>query len=178
MSKNAIETIIGALVLLIAAGFAVFAYNSSNMNPVEGYSVQARFSSVEGIGVGSDVRIGGIKVGVVGAMDLDPKTYEAMLTLQLRDEVQVPQDSTAAVVSAGLLGSKFVQLTPGGAEESLKEGDEISFTQSSVNIESLIGKMVHSGGGVEEGGDAAISPSVDAEEDTDKATDAGLPSLE
>ncbi len=174
MNKNAIETIIGALVLVIAAGFAVFAYQSSNLKPVEGYSVKARFASVDGLGVGSDVRIGGIKIGVVNTMDLDPKTYEALLTLQLREDIKLPEDSNAAVVSAGLLGSKFVEIAPGGAEEMLKEGDEITFTQSSVNFETLLGKMVHSGGGVEEEAPAGD----DVTPNTDKASDVGQPTLE
>lgn len=175
-NRNSIETIIGALVLLVAGGFAFFAYESSNLKPIDGYAVKARFSSVDGLGTGSEVRIGGIKIGVVTAMDIDPKTYEALITLQLRDNIKLPEDSNAAVVSAGLLGSKFVELSPGGAEEMLKPGAEIAFTQSSVNIESLIGKMVHSGGGVEEK-DAEAAPTP-AESSLDKAKDAGLPTLE
>jgi phospholipid/cholesterol/gamma-HCH transport system substrate-binding protein len=172
-NKNAIETIIGAFVLLIAAGFAVFAYQSSNMKPVEGYALKARFSSVDGIGMGSEVRIGGIKVGVVSDLDIDPKTYEALLTIQMREAIKIPEDSNAGVVSSGLLGNKFVEITPGGAEEMLAENGEISFTQSSVNLESLIGKMVHSGGGVEEkDAETTVSP-----EDS-KAENVGLPALE
>lgn len=173
-NRNTIETIIGALVLLVAAGFAFFAYQSSNMKPVDGYSVKARFASVDGIGTGSEVRIGGIKVGVVSDLDIDPQTYEALLTLQLRDRIKVPEDSNAGVVSSGLLGSKYIEITPGGAEEMLQAGGEIAFTQSSVNIESLIGKMVHSGGGVE----AEVDASAETDGDADKAKDAGLPSLE
>ena len=172
MSRNILETIVGALVLVIAIGFGFFAYNSSNMKSVDGYELFARFSSVDGLGIGSEVRIGGIKIGVVSEMDLDEKTYEATITMQIRDNVQVPDDSTAAVVSAGLLGSKFVEIAPGGSEEMLEDEAEIAFTQSSVNIESLIGKMVHSGGGVEE------DSSKDVAVDSEKAKDAGLPSLE
>jgi phospholipid/cholesterol/gamma-HCH transport system substrate-binding protein len=173
-NRNSIETIIGALVLVVAIGFAFFAYESSNLKPVNGYSIKARFSSVDGLGSGSDVRIGGIKVGVVSAMDIDPKTYEALLTLQLRDNIKVPDDSNASVVSSGLLGSKFVELTPGGSEVMLKADDEIAFTQSSVNFETLIGKMVHSGGGVDEKPTSDDATATDA----DKAKDAGLPTLE
>ncbi len=149
MNKNIVETLTGAAVLIIAIGFAIITYGRSNLQPVDGYSLQARFSSVDGIGTGSDVRIGGIKVGVVSEMELDPKTYEAVITLQLRDEVQIPEDSSAGIVSSGLLGNKYVAITPGGMEEMLGDGDEIAFTQSAVNIETLIGKMVHSGGGLE-----------------------------
>lgn len=158
MSKNVVETLTGAAVLIVAIGFGVFAYNKSNLKPVDGYALKARFANVDGIGGGSDVRIGGIKVGVVAEMDLDPETYEALVTLQLKDGVPVPEDSSAGIVSSGLLGSKYVAITPGGMDEILNDGDEIAFTQSSVNIETLIGKMVHSGGGVEEGAAPAAAP--------------------
>jgi phospholipid/cholesterol/gamma-HCH transport system substrate-binding protein len=172
MSKNILETIVGALVLLIAFGFGLFAYNSSNMKSVDGYELKARFSSADGLGLGSEIRIGGIKIGVVSDMDLDTKTYEAIITMQVREDVEVPDDSTAAVVSSGLLGSKYVEIAPGGSETMLEDEAEIAFTQSSVNIESLIGKMVHSGGGVEEESKEDAAPA------TEKARDAGLPSLE
>jgi len=150
MNKTMLETIVGAAVLLVALFFSYFAYTDSNLKKIDGYDLTARFNNVDGIGNGSEVRIGGIKVGQVLKMDIDPKTFEAILTLQLRDDVKIPEDSTAAVVSSGLLGGKYISIEPGGAEDDLTAGGEISFTQSSVNFESLIGKMVHSGGGVEE----------------------------
>ncbi len=150
MNKTKLETIVGAAVLGVALSFSYFAYNSSNLKEIDGYTVNARFNSVDGIGNGSEVRIGGIKVGQVVEMDLDPKSYEAVVSIQLREDVKLPEDSTAAIVSASLLGGKYVNVEPGGMEDLLGDGDEISFTQSSVNFESLIGKMVHSGGGVED----------------------------
>lgn len=170
MSKNVVETIVGAAVLCVAIGFGVFAYQSSNLKPVDGYEVKARFASVDGVGIGSDIRIGGIKVGVISDMNLDNTTYEAMLTLQLRDEVKLPEDSTAAIVSAGLLGSKYVEIQPGGTDEMLADGDEIAFTQSSVNFEALLGKMVHSGGGVDSGSDDSESDSAEDSDNNDAAT--------
>ncbi|MDG1286133.1 MAG: outer membrane lipid asymmetry maintenance protein MlaD [Rickettsiales bacterium] len=149
MNKTKLETLVGTAVIGIALSFSYFAYNSSNLKEIEGYTVNARFNSVDGIGSGSEVRIGGIKIGQVVEMDLDPKSYEAVVSLQLREDIKLPEDSTAAIVSASLLGGKYVSVEPGGMEDMLGDGDEISFTQSSVNFESLIGKMVHSGGGVE-----------------------------
>ena len=168
MNKNMVETLVGAVVLLVTLGFGVFAYQSSNLKPVDGYALTARFSNVDGVGTGSEVRIGGIKVGVISDMTLDDATYEALLTLQLRDGVKLPEDSTAAIVSAGLLGSKYVDIQPGAMDDMLQEGDEISFTQSSVNFESLLGKMVHSGGGVE--GEADAGGDDELMEDTPAAS--------
>lgn len=159
MSKNAVETIVGAAVLCVAIGFGYYATNEINLNPDSGYKVSARFSNVDGIGNGSEVRIGGIKVGVVSDMDLDPKTYEALINLNINRGIKVPEDSSANIVSSGLLGSKYVSIAPGASDEILVGGDEISFTQSSINIETLIGKMVHSGGGIENSDDVSGSNS-------------------
>lgn len=157
MKKTMLETVVGAAVIAVTVGFSYFAYTGSNLKEIDGYTVSARFNSVDGIGNGSEVRIGGIKVGQVTEMDLDTESYEAIINLQLREDVKLPEDSSAAIVSASLLGGKYVNIEPGGMEDMLADGDEISFTQSSVNFESLIGKMVHSGGGVEEDDDADSS---------------------
>ncbi len=148
MGRNLIETVMGGVVLIVAAGFLIFAYQSSNVKPIEGYTLNATFDSVAGLALGSDVRIGGIKIGVVKAMEIDPKSYRANITMQIKEGIQVPLDSTAAVVSDGLLGGKYITLEAGGDEAMLEEGQSIEFTQSSVNLEELIGKMVFSGGGV------------------------------
>jgi phospholipid/cholesterol/gamma-HCH transport system substrate-binding protein len=168
MGRNLIETVMGAVVLMVAAGFLIFAYQSSSMKPVVGYTVNAKFDTVAGLALGSDVRVGGIKVGVVSDLQLDPKTYQAVVTLQVSEKTQIPSDSTAAVVGDGLLGSKYIKIEAGGDDAMLKEGGTIEFTQSSVNLEDLIGKMVFSGGGVDKskaGGDEksqAASPNAPA----------------
>ncbi len=149
MGKNLFETIMGTLVLMLAAGFMSFAYQSSNLKPVEGYPIKAKFDTVAGIGLGSDVRIGGIKIGVVGDMELDPATYKALLTMQVRSGIKIPVDSSAAVVSDGLLGNKYIKIEPGADDKMLAGNETITYTQSAVNLEELIGKMVFSGGGVD-----------------------------
>jgi phospholipid/cholesterol/gamma-HCH transport system substrate-binding protein len=160
MQKNIIETIVGAAVIAVAGGFLAFAYNSSDISKgsSDGYTVRAKFANATGINVGSDVRVGGIKVGVVSDMKLDPETYEAIAYLFVNDDNKLPKDSSAAIASAGLLSEKFVQLTPGGDEDMLKDGGRIEFTQSSVSLEELIGKFVFSGGGVDKGGKPAEEP--------------------
>jgi phospholipid/cholesterol/gamma-HCH transport system substrate-binding protein len=155
MANNAIETVMGAVVLAVAGGFLYFAYANSNVKQIDGYEITADFSNITGIAVGSDVRIGGIKVGVVEGMKLDPQSYQAIATLRVRDDVKLPTDSSAAIQSAGLLGDKFIALEPGGDDANMKQGDRIQMTQSSVSIEEMIGKFAFSGGGVDKGGDDA-----------------------
>ena len=149
MQKNVIETIMGAVVLLVAVFFLSFAYRNSSVRVDDGYVVSGRFSNAAGITLGSDVRVGGIKVGVVTDMKLDPQSYEAIIFMQVGHTTKMPKDSSAAIVSSGLLGEKYIQLTPGGDEAMLADGGKIEFTQSSVNLEELIGKFVFSGGGVD-----------------------------
>lgn len=149
MGKNLIETVIGAVVILVAVGFLAFAYQSSSMKPVDGYTVLAKFDSASGLSTGSDVRIGGIKVGVVSEMTLDPQTYQAVIAMDIKEATKIPADSTASIVGDGLLGSKYVSIEPGGDEKTLADEDTLSFTQSSVNLETLIGKFMFSGGGVD-----------------------------
>ncbi|MBN8531569.1 MAG: outer membrane lipid asymmetry maintenance protein MlaD [Alphaproteobacteria bacterium] len=149
MRANHIETVMGLVVLAVAGGFLTFAYKSSHVSTQGGYTVSAKFDSVDGLGTGSDVRIGGVKIGTVSDIRLEPDTYKAAVSLGLAKDVKIPADSTAAIVSDGLLGSKYLSITPGGDEKNLKNGEVISYTQSSVNLEQLIGKFMFSGGGVD-----------------------------
>ena len=152
MANNAIETVMGAVVLVVAGSFLYFAYNNSNVKKIDGYAVSASFSNISGIAPGSDVRIGGIKIGVVEKLALDPASYQALATLRIRNDVKLPKDSTAAVRSTGLIGDKFLAVDPGGDDANIADGGKISYTQPSVSIEELIGKFVFSGGGADKGG--------------------------
>jgi len=146
MQKNIVETLIGAIVLLAAATFLFFAYQKSGVSVENGYKITAKFTNASGVALGSDVRIGGIKVGVVSDLGLDPKTYQALVTMQIRNSTKLPTDSSAAITGDGLLGGKFLQLTPGGDDEMLTNGGVIEYTQSAVNLEEMIGKFMFSGG--------------------------------
>ncbi|MCH7931212.1 MAG: outer membrane lipid asymmetry maintenance protein MlaD [Proteobacteria bacterium] len=147
MGRNLVETLIGAAVLVVAVVFIAYAYNRSNVATVEGYEVFARFSSVEGLKVGDDVRISGIKVGSIIDQSLDPGFFQAVVRMSIEPSVELPEDTTAAVTSEGLLGGKFLALDPGGADELIPPGGEIKITQSSINIEGLIGKFIYGAGG-------------------------------
>jgi phospholipid/cholesterol/gamma-HCH transport system substrate-binding protein len=149
MHKNILETLIGAIVLIVAFAFLSFAYKGSQLHMEGGYKVSARFGNASGIALGSDVRVGGVKVGTVTDLSLDANSYQAVVTMQLSSATKMPKDSSAAIVGNGLLGEKYVQLTPGGDDKMLGDGDKIAFSQSSVNLEELIGKFMFSGGGVD-----------------------------
>ena len=144
MQKNTLETIVGFLVLLVAALFFYDAYKITQLSYGHegGYNVKAKFEKVDGLNVGGDVKIGGIKIGKVLAMDLDPRTYQAITTFKLKKEVKIPVDSTAIVTSDSFLGGKYVSITPGAETSYLKNNDTMEFTQSPVNLESLLGKFI------------------------------------
>lgn len=147
MKQNVIETVIGFVILVIAGWFFVYAYNVNRMNAdSDGYVLTARFQNAEGIVIGSDIMTAGIKIGEVYDMTLDRETFFAVMQLKINKGIQIPKDSQAAVVSSGFLGGKFVAIAPGASDVDLKDNDTITFTQSSVNIESLIGKFMYSYG--------------------------------
>lgn len=147
MAGNTIESIIGAIVLLVAGGFLAFAYSSTDIGTVDGYVLNARFDSIDGLNVGDDVRMSGIKVGSIIAQKLDTETFEAVVTLSVRPSVRLPDDTSAKITSDGLLGGHYLSIEPGGDEEFLAPGDRIQYTQGSVDLMGLIGKAVVSVGG-------------------------------
>lgn len=149
MRGNVVEALLGAVVLVVAAGFLVFAYSSTEVGSVEGYEVSAKFDRVDGLVVGSDVRLGGIKIGTIVDQTLEPDTYLAIVRMSIDPDIRLPADSSAEIVSDGLLGGRYLSLVPGGAEEMLATGDEIRFTQSPVSLESLIGRLIFSQGEAE-----------------------------
>ncbi|HEX6442581.1 MAG TPA: outer membrane lipid asymmetry maintenance protein MlaD [Stellaceae bacterium] len=155
MRGNVIEAVMGAVVLVVAAVFLFFAYNTSQVRAVSGYEVWANFERVDGIREGSDVRISGIKVGSVVSENLDPKTFLATVRVSVDPSVKLPDDTVAEIVSAGLLGDKYLSLVPGGSDKTIEPGGQIRYTQSSVSLEHMIGQMIFTApGGKKEGGEA------------------------
>ena len=147
MKQNIIETIIGFAVLIIAFLFLIFAYKTgSSMTNAKGYQLTASFQSAEGISVGSDVMISGIKIGNVKKIFLDPTSYFATVYLNVNENVKIPKDSKAQVVTSGLLVGKYIAIVPGNDNDDLTPNEEIKYTQSAINIESLINKIVSSFG--------------------------------
>jgi phospholipid/cholesterol/gamma-HCH transport system substrate-binding protein len=152
MQNSLVETLIGAAVIAIAVLFFFFAYSSTGAAPVSGYDVLAKFNRVDGVNIGTDVRLAGIKVGTVSRLSLDPKTYSAVATITLGNDVKLPDDSSVRITSEGLLGSQYLSVEPGASMDYIKPGGEIENTQGSVDLIGLLGKFAFgpSGGG---GGD-------------------------
>lgn len=142
MKRNVIETVMGAVVLMVAGLFLVFAYNSADLQSVGGYTITARFNAVDGLATGNDIRVGGVKVGSVVDQKIDTNDYRAVVRMTIRPDVRLPMDTTAVVSSDGLLGGKYIRLDPGSADSMLQEGAELTNTQDIVSLEEMLGKVI------------------------------------
>jgi phospholipid/cholesterol/gamma-HCH transport system substrate-binding protein len=142
MGKNLVETLMGAVVLVVAGMFLAFAYSTADIRPVRGYALTAKFERIDGVRLGTDVKLSGIKVGSVVGQSLDPETYQAVLTLTVESGIKLPVDTVAQISSEGLLGGSFVQLVPGAEDTMLAAGGQIKFTQAPVNLVQMLGKFM------------------------------------
>ena len=161
MGKNLVETLIGAAVLAVAVVFLVFAYDKGGFRTVEGYVLTGKFDRVDGLSEGSDVRMSGIKIGTVTRQEIDPATYLAVVTVNIRPDIKLPTDSSAQIASDGLLGDRYLSLQAGAAEEMLQPGQEIQHTQGSVDIVSLVGRLIFSQTGNKEPADCGATSGPD-----------------
>src|SRR5258708_8190098 len=146
MGRNLMEMVMGAVVLLVAGIFLAFAYSHSNLKTVQGYNLTARFERIDGVNPGTDVRISGIRVGTVLSERLDPERFVAIVTMAIDASIKLPIDTIAEVSTEGLLGGRFMALVPGGADEVLKPGDEIKYTQAPAAVVQLLGRFIFSVG--------------------------------
>jgi phospholipid/cholesterol/gamma-HCH transport system substrate-binding protein len=146
MQRNTLETVIGAIVLLAAAGFVTLAYEAADIKGNGGYEIIAEFGSTGGLSVGDDVRISGIKVGRITEQSLDPITYSARIAMAIAPDIEIPADSSARITAASLLGGNYLELMPGAEDEMLAAGAVIYDTRDPVSISDLLGKMVFSSG--------------------------------
>jgi phospholipid/cholesterol/gamma-HCH transport system substrate-binding protein len=142
--RNVAEVLAGLLVLLVAAGFLAYALATSGAASVPGYRLTAEFDRIDGLTVGSDVRMAGVKVGSVTATAIDPKTYLANVDFTVQRNLQLPTDSSAAITSQSLLGGDYLSLVPGGSEQMIPPGGRVTITQGSVSLEDLLGKFIFS----------------------------------
>lgn len=142
MGRNPLETIMGAVVLIVAGLFLTFAYRTADLGEVRGYPVVATFTKVGGLSTGADVRISGIKVGTVSGQRLDPETFQAVMTMSILPSVRLPVDTVASVASDGLLGGKFVKLEPGRATDVVADGGAITRTRDYQSVEDLVGEII------------------------------------
>ena len=141
---NAAEVLAGAAVLVVAGGFLAFAVVHSGRSATTGYQLKAQFDHIDGLSVGNDVRLAGVKVGSIIDERIDPKTFLAVVTLTVSSALELPKDTSAEIDSDSLLGGKYISLSPGGDNTMLKPGQTITITQSSVSLEQLLGKFIFS----------------------------------
>ena len=146
MTRNTIETVMGAVVLLVAAGFVWLGLSVAGVQSSGGNRLHAEFGGIGGLGVGDEVRISGIAVGKVVATDLDTEKFNARVTLAIDERINLPSDSAARIVASSLLGGNHVEILPGFEDESLADGDTIFDTRDPVNLTDLLGRAVFSGG--------------------------------
>ncbi|WP_209505747.1 MULTISPECIES: outer membrane lipid asymmetry maintenance protein MlaD [unclassified Ruegeria] len=142
-THNWTEVVVGGVVLAGALAFGVYASQSTGLSQgAAGYELGASFRSLEGVGVGTDVRLAGVKIGTVTGVKLNPDTYRADTTFSVAEGVLVPDDSAIVISSEGLLGGNFVEVMPGGSPFFFEPGDEIQDTQGAVSLISLLVKFV------------------------------------
>jgi len=143
MAENTTEVLVGGVVLAAAIGFGAYAAQIAGVSGgAANYPLTASFRSLEGVGVGSDVRLAGVKVGTVTDVDLNMDTFRADTIVAVNNGVEIPDDSAIIISSEGLLGGNFVEIVPGGSPFFFEEGDEITDTQGAVSLISLLLKFV------------------------------------
>lgn len=142
MGNQLAETLVGAVVLVVAALFLTYSLGVSGRGATGGYEVRAEFASVEGLSRGAEVRLSGVRIGAVSDITLDPETYQAEVRLRLDRNVPLPADSTLMLQNEGLLGGVFLAFEPGAEMEMLAAGDQVIYTQGAVDIWRLLQDLV------------------------------------
>jgi phospholipid/cholesterol/gamma-HCH transport system substrate-binding protein len=154
MNKNIIETVMGGVVLVVALGFVGFVFKSTSVERVDGYQVIAQFDDASGLIAGTDVRLAGVKIGTVAGQHLDTELFTAVVTLNVNDAIKLPADTSARIISDGLLGGNYVALEPGGDDANIEPDGEILYTQGAINVVDLLGRFVFSAAEDSTGGEA------------------------
>ncbi len=155
------ETGVGAVVLIAAGAFLFYALGHANGGGSGGgYELTARFGDVGSLTAGADVRVAGVKVGSVSAIELDPKSYLAKAHIQIQPQIKVPSDSTIKITSDGLLGGQHVAITPGGASDDMKPGAEFQNAQGAVDLFGLIGQAIRPQSGGASSGSNTTAPAA------------------
>jgi phospholipid/cholesterol/gamma-HCH transport system substrate-binding protein len=135
MKRSLPETVLGAVVVLVAGAFLTYSYRVADVGTGSG---------VGGLKPGDNIQVSGVKVGRVAAVELVPDSYLARVHLNIRDGYAFPTDTAAKISSESLLGGLYLSLDPGAEEETLKDGGKIQFTQAAQNLEDLLGQFIFS----------------------------------
>lgn len=146
MQKNLVEALIGAAVLIVAVWFVMVTYKTAEFGTVEGYTLTARFDKVNGLQVGGDVRIAGIRIGTITSQEVDTETFQAVIRFSVDPRIKLSADTSASIRSENLLGGSYLALQPGGDDELLEDGGEIDFTQGAIDVIDLLGKEIFRAG--------------------------------
>jgi phospholipid/cholesterol/gamma-HCH transport system substrate-binding protein len=140
--RNVAELLTGAVVIAIAVGFLAYAVAGTGRASASGYELNARFDRIDGLAIGADVRLAGVKVGRVIGERIDPQTFQAIVTFSVDNDIKLPKDSSAQVTTAGLLGGSVLSVVPGGDNATIPPGGTVTITQSAVSLEDLLGKFI------------------------------------
>lgn len=144
MKRSLAETVLGAVVVIVAALFLAYSIETGDVGSTEGYKITADFSSVGGLKPGDAVQISGVKVGTVSRVELLSDTYLARVHMTIREGYKLPTDTAALISSESLLGGLYLALEPGADEMMLENGETIQYTQAPQNLEQLLGQFIFS----------------------------------
>lgn len=144
MKRGGMEAAVGAFIVV---GFLCFSFLAIKLGNVElfgsnRYKVRARFDSVSGLRLGAAVELAGVRIGTVEAVKVDPQRFEAVVEMAIDPEIKLAKDSMASIRTAGIIGDKFIKITPGGQTETLADGDEVADTESAISLEELVSKYI------------------------------------
>jgi phospholipid/cholesterol/gamma-HCH transport system substrate-binding protein len=172
--NNVAETLIGAVVIAVAVGFLVFAYLRTGSGSLSGYEVNARLPKADGLSVGTDVRLAGIKIGTVTDLTLDPKSYLVTVHMSIRNDIKLPVDSSVLVTQAGFLGGQYLSITPGGDDKMMARGAFFENAQGSIDVMGLVNRFT-GGGATQPGAQPAVPPAAQGQAGQPPATQPPAP---
>lgn len=147
MQSRGLEIVVGLFLCLGIAAIFLLTFrvsNFTNAGPEQGYTVTAAFSNVGSLHVGAPVKMAGVQIGRVTGIRLNNQTYQAVVTMKIGAQYEIPTDSSASILTAGLLGAQYVGVAPGAMSKYLQQGDEFMLTQSAIVLEKIIGQVLYS----------------------------------
>lgn len=143
-TRQFFELITGVLVLIVFITAVILAIVGHGQKTIDGYALNASFGQIDGLEIGSEVKLAGVSVGQVIQEKIDPKNYKAIVTFTVRPDIQLPVDTAAIITSDSLLGGKYIDLSPGGDETNLQAGQFLMHTQGSISLQQLLSKFIFS----------------------------------
>ena len=144
MKSNTFEAIVGAFVIILSLVFLFYGFSTMKLQNSDNYNISALFNRIDGIKIGSDIRMSGIKIGTVANQELDNSSFEAKVLMSIDSKILIPDDSSAKITSDGLLGGNYISIEPGGSDIYLLNNEEIFFTQGSVDLIGLVSEALFS----------------------------------